>query len=298
MDIRIFFRKAKSLTKTLICRIVFPYYKRHGTPKVFSIEETIKLVVKHHLSVTRFGDGEYFHLCKVSTGLQKSDDNLKNKLIETILNRNPKLLVCMVDLLNQKNSLLSTKLAESYFYVLTYKKIKQYVDANRQYGNTKMTRFYIDSVDKSQCGSYFNLCKQIWEGEDVVIFEGDKTRFGVGNDLFDNVKSIRRILCPSKNAFMYYDQILTTAKTFDKKNLLLFSLGITATVAASDLTNEGFRVIDIGNLDTEYEWYRLGATKKVAIKGKQVSEVTGGTNVEEIMDEDYLSQIAGKIGIE
>ena len=36
---------------------------------------------------------------------------------------------------------------------------------------------------------------------DVIICEGEKTRMGVGNDLLDNCKSIKRIICPSENAF-------------------------------------------------------------------------------------------------
>jgi len=297
MSIKIVIRKAKTLVKVLVCWIVFPLYKRQGTPPILSIEETLKQVVSYQLSVTRFGDGEFLQLIGKDTGLQKNDIRLQEKLKEAILNRNPRLLVCLVDFLDMNNKTRHGKMSFAFFYVRTYKHIKKYLDAGYQYGNANMTRFYIGSKDKSHCGRYFSLCKAIWEGADIVLFEGDKTRFGVGNNLFDNAKSVRRVLCPSKHAFMYYDQILAQAKLVERNCLILFSLGIAATVAASDLANEGFRVIDIGNLDVEYEWYQSGANRKTAIEGKQVSEVTGGAKVEDIKDAVYLSQIIAKIGI-
>ena len=297
IGLNVYLRKTKTFLKLLGYSIVFPFYKWQGTPHVLSVEDTLHRVINDKLSVARFGDGEYYHLIGKSTGLQQNDVILQNKLKETILCRNPKLLVCMVDFLNQKNCKIRKKLSFSYHYVRIYKKIKAYVDAGYKYGDTNLTRLYVGVKNKSNCSFHFGLCKQIWEGADIVIFEGDKTRFGIGNDLFDNVKSIRRILCPSKNAFKYYDQILDKAKTFDKNCLLLFSLGITATVAAKDLTDEGYRVIDIGNLDVEYEWLKLGVKKRVVLKGKQVGEIVEGTIVEEITDENYLEQIAGKIGI-
>jgi len=42
----------------------------------------------------------------------------------------------------------------------------------------------------------FKKLKKIWDGKDIIIIESEKSRLGVGNDLFDNTKSIKRILCP------------------------------------------------------------------------------------------------------
>ena len=54
--------------------------------------------------------------------------------------------------------------------------------------------------------------KEYGKAGDCVFVEGDKTRMGVGNDLFDNAKSIQRILCPSESAFDNYDAILEACK--------------------------------------------------------------------------------------
>ena len=42
----------------------------------------------------------------------------------------------------------------------------------------------------------------------VLLVEGEKSRLGVGNDLFENTGSVKRILCPSENAYEKYDEIL------------------------------------------------------------------------------------------
>ena len=100
---------------------------------------------------------------------------------------------------------------------------------------------------------------------------------GIGNDLFADTKSIKRILAPSKNAFSKYDEILNVVKkNISKDKLILIALGPTATVLAYDLFKLGYQAIDIGHIDIEYEWYLRGATEKIKIPNKFVNEVSGG----------------------
>ena len=42
--------------------------------------------------------------------------------------------------------------------------------------------------DKTKKVKLFNLLKKIWEGQEIVFIEGEKTRLGIGNDLFENAK--------------------------------------------------------------------------------------------------------------
>ena len=67
--------------------------------------------------------------------------------------------------------------------------------------------------------------------------------------------SIKRILCPEKDAFDKYDNILSEALKQDKTSLFLIALGPTATILASELCDNEFQAIDIGHLDIEYEWF-------------------------------------------
>lgn len=99
--------------------------------------------------------------------------------------------------------------------------------------------------------------RSIWNDRDVVIIEGAQSRLGVGNDLFDGARSIRRILCPPRNAFERYDEILAQALKLEKGVLFLIALGPTATVLSYQLFKAGYQAVDAGHVDIEYEWWRM-----------------------------------------
>jgi glycosyltransferase family protein len=296
--IKLYFRKFLTFLKIIKGCIDYPFkVKKYKLPEILSVEESIDKVLNDKLSVARFGDSEYLYLTGKSDGLQKSNKKLRDGLIRALTNKNPKLLVSLVDYENLEDKTLMAKLSAMMFHSKTISGYISFLNPTYVYGNSNMTRFYIGSKDKTQVSRLFDKWKKVWDKKDVVIVEGKNTRFGYGNDLLDNASSISRVICPSKAAFDYYSDILDFVKKLDKSRLLLFALGASATVAASDLTDEGYQVIDIGNLDVEYEWYKMGATKVTAIKNKQVSEVAGGTNVQEVDDQNYLSQIIHRIGV-
>lgn len=167
-----------------------------------------------------------------------------------------------------------------------------YLSTSRLYIDTQLSRFYIMYTDKSHCGNQLNLLKAIWNNQDVVIIEGTKSRTGIGNDLYDNVKSLSRILGPATDAFSMYDEMLEAiVKHVSKDNLILLSYGPTATILAYDLAKLGYWAIDIGHLDIEYEWFKMGAIDKVVINGKFTNEAKGGRFVKSNGGKEYLQQI-------
>ena len=111
--------------------------------------------------------------------------------------------------------------------------------------------------------------KKIWGGRDVLMIEGEISRQGIGNDLFNNANSIKRIICPETNSFSVYGKILEAVLEFDKKNLVLISLGPTATVLAYDLCKLGYQANDIGHTDLEYELYLRNETNWIYKKEKK-----------------------------
>lgn len=64
---------------------------------------------------------------------------------------------------------------------------------------------------------------------------------------------------------------------------------------AYDLAKDGYQAIDIGHLDIEYEWCKLGVDKKVAIKGKYTNESNEKQELNTDNDKEYLSQIVGRV---
>ena len=118
---------------------------------------------------------------------------------------------------------------------------------------------------------------------------------GVGNDLFDGARSIKRIIGPSRQAFSKYDEILSEALKQEKDVLFLIALGPAATGLAYDLHLNGYQAVDIGHVDVEYEWLLMGAEKKTALKNKMVFEADKNSVIEDCVDKNYNSQIIAKI---
>jgi len=265
-------------------------------PKVLSIEQTIQEIVATRCSISRFGDGEMLLIGGEGIRFQSSDPLLSKRLAEVLISDLPNHKVCISDAFIdlERYNRRARRFWRAHFYLYGYLWDK-YLIKNKCYGNTFITRPYIDFHDKNTSELWFTLLKEIWSGRDIVFVEGEKSRLGMGNDLFQNVNSIKRILCKSKGAFTQYDDIINEVLKLNKNTLILIALGPTATVLAYDLCRYGYQAIDVGHIDIEYEWFKMGATHKVNIRSKYVNEVVGGDHVV-VQDEDrYQSQILKRL---
>lgn len=61
------------------------------------------------------------------------------------------------------------------------------------------------------------------------------------------------------------------------------------------LSQKGYQVLDIGHIDSEYEWMKMGAKTKVKFAHKHTAEYNFDQDIEFIEDETYNSQIVAKI---
>ena len=165
------------------------------------------------------------------------------------------------------------------------------LNMSQQYYDSTVTRIYIDEQNKIKSKELFEKYKKIWNEKDIIFVEGEGSRLGYGNDLFANADTIQRIICPATNAFAKYDEILKECKKQPKEKLFILALGPTATVLAYDLAQLGYRALDLGHIDIEYEWFLLGAKKKVPIKNKYVNETRRGKIVTSLDDDKYKSEI-------
>ena len=248
---------------------------------IISSEDTLDEIIKNNRSISRFGDGEINLIDGVSIGFQEANKILTKKLKKVLKSKRKDLLIGINIPYNNSYLNIYNYEAKQYFinWVENYKLIIfSLIDLNRKYYSSYISRFYIDIEDKSKVPEYIKKLKQIWEKRDILIIEGEKSRLGIGNDLFNNSKSIKRIICPAENAFNVYNKIFAEAKKFDKSFLILLALGPTSTVLVYDLYNLGYQAIDIGHIDIEYEWFLRNATKKIQINNKYVNEVYGNGN--------------------
>lgn len=173
--------------------------------------------------------------------------------------------------------------------------IKSFHNDKHVFGDTQISRPYIAYKSSNNAKRVFPLLKKIWDGKDIIIVEGNKTRLGVGNDLFDNVLSVKRILAPAENAFSCYQSIIQEVVQIHNNELILIALGPTATVLAYEFTNLNMRALDLGHIDIEYEWFFQGCREHDAISGKYTNEAEGGNEVDDCLDNDYLKEIVANI---
>jgi len=268
------------------------YCMFHKSPQVASIQETIDYILANHCSISRFGDCEIKILKGREISYQYQDPTLVKKLKEILSTPIENHIVGLYDIFSDLSQYVVSdqnfwRLHLAYFRKYWY----QDLNRNRKYYNTAMSRCYMMYKDKSRVADYFDGMKKMWDGRDVVFVEGERSRLGVGNDLFDNAKSIKRILGPQTNAFKSYDAIKEAAMSFDETHLFILALGPTATVLAYELAKSGRQAIDIGHVDIEYEWFKMEATHKVPVKNKYVHEASDGKIVGDDVPQKYLDEI-------
>lgn len=268
-------------------------------PTIRSGQEAIHKIISERKSMVRFGDGEFAVIAGVNRQkFQRADAELARRLMEVLHMENEEILLGIPDIYGDLSK-YNTECRYNIRAYLTEEVRKQHydlLDMNRTYYDAYVTRPYASYLDNSTDApkKRFDALKQIWQGRDLVIVEGDKSRLGVGNDLFAGAKSIVRILGPAEHAFDRYEELLAETGKQGKDKLVLIALGPTATVLAYDLARVGYQALDIGHVDIEYEWFLVGKGRKTEVKTKYNNEVAGGKQVEDVHDAEYESQIIAR----
>lgn len=286
--------KVLSFSKELARNILYPfcnlYLKTHPLDiNVLSLEETVFALKDRRKSFIRYGDGELKLINGKSLYFQEWNEELAKKLNDILYTRDENILVGISDTFSRLNTLRQkSKVFWVINIVCNYNQYKRL--PKRIWANSFLSRPYIQYKDKNK-DNFFASLRSLWEDRDIVFVEGETTRNGVGNTLYQNAKSIHRIICPPNNSFSLCNVIENACKKVATKDtLFLLSLGPTAKIIAYDLFKLGFQVFDIGHLDYEYECFCSGTGDRVFIKGKHSAEVKD-TEILSCTDETYLSEI-------
>ncbi len=287
------------------------YYLRNEKPQleILTPEQTVDYIEKHNCSIARFGEGEFelilgseYESQKGVSGFQNRNPELIKRLKAVLASKDPNLLVCIPYALNDIWG--RTQDSRNFWYYWSERNdqrkritdlIRSYHGADKVFGDTQISRPYIAWKTKKNADIMFPRLKGLWEGKDIIIVEGVKTRLGVGNDLFTGAKSIKRILGPATNAFDHLDEIREKIEEVRTNELVIMALGPTATILAADLSAKGIQAIDVGHVDIEYEWYLRGSKSHDLIPGKFTNEAAQGSNVDNCDDAWYTSQIVARI---
>lgn len=282
----------KRKVKDILAAAVYFLYEKgvlHNRIKVHTIDETIDTLLHTEKSMVRFGDGEIVMIKGVDLMLQKASPEIGEGLAEILAYPYDDLIVTIPGIFE---TLSDHRKASRQFWkdhlLFCRKTYEKYCNPNRVYYTTFVSRCYYYCEDRSSCDRWFAKIRKIWENKDVVIVEGTKTHNGVGNNLLDSAKSIERIICPPRDAYGALPAILEACLSYEKDRLFLLSVGVAAKFLALELFRRGYRVLDIGNMDMEYEWYVRKTPGKAAI---EKHGVTGEEANREAGYTEYLEQV-------
>lgn len=268
-------------------------------PRICSVEETCAKIIHDRVSMSRYGDGEFEIILGKAKDVYQDNDELLAKRLKEILQSNVENhIIALADDYGSLDGLRVQNKNSIRRYMDKEKRKKHYelIDLDKQYYNAYISRPYAiyNDFERKFTSSKFNQLKQIWKKQKILVIEGEKTRTGVGNDLFSEAESVERIIAPSENAFDVYNAIFQVVLQQEKDRLVLIALGPTATVLAYDLAKEGYWALDIGHLDLEYEWFLKGESYSY-IPEKYNNELPGDTFVIPVNDKEYEKSIIGII---
>ncbi|NHL83122.1 DUF1792 domain-containing protein [Lactobacillus helveticus] len=285
--------------KRKLAIILFPLIRLFvAKPKVFSIDDTLSEIQKGK-SMARFGDGELQAITKNidKKSFQENNNKLSFEMQKAINLRDPRIINAVgipfswnLDALNKES--------REYWEPLLIKNWEKWgpILKDKQYYNAFITRPYFDLKDKNISKKVFNGFKKVWRNKKILLIEGQYSRFGVNDDLLSDCKKVYRLIGPAKNAFKKKKEISMYAKKIinDKDiDIVLISLGQTATILVGELLDLNVQILDIGHLDIEYNWFLTNAKEKCNIPGKWINEAN--PKFVEFTDNDILSRYRAQI---
>lgn len=285
------------MLKNLFAQIYYLLYRcgiKKNKIEVCSVDETIDELLQTNKSMVRFGDGDIVLISGHEEGSQRALPGIADSLIEILKYRYDDLMIAIPGVFEDL-SIYGKKSQKFWKIHLLFERsnYEKYCCSGKKYYNSFISRFYYLFQDKSQCQKWVDKIKLIWKDKDIVVIEGGRTHNGVGNDLFQTARSVERIIGPSSDAYEVVDQIVDYCKQYPKDRVFLVSLGIAAKSLTQKLFLEGYRVIDIGQLDMEYEWYLSGTLDKVKLAKHDIIGDEANINAGY---KEYVSQIRIKIG--
>lgn len=288
--------KVKRYIKDVLALIDYSLYragiKKCGI-KVYSIEETVEELIHTNKSMVRFGDGEITMIRGRSLKLQRVEPEIIEGLKRILGYQYDGMVVTIPEIFDDLS--IYRKESRQFWrdHLLFSRRIyEKYCNKDRIYYNTSVSRFYYAMEDKSKCGQWIERIRQIWKDKDVVVVEGERTHNGVGNDLLDTARSVERIIGPASDAYEKLDGIIECCREYPKDRLFLVSLGVAAKFFTERMFLEGYRVLDIGNLDMEYEWYLHKAKTKEKIPKHDIIGEEANRNAGY---HEYLAQIKKRV---
>jgi hypothetical protein len=230
---------------------------------------TLEKFTKEKLSISRFGDGEFFHLFNSNynnaSGRQKCSKEIKLKLEKIINSESEKILIGISGFLAKQDEIEDNfKDYTPYMKKFIKKTIK---NIQNKYPELINKQFYSAEITRITNSKYQEEIIKIFDnyfGNNDFVFVGNKMVIKlIKNKFIDKFKKIQFIEVKKQNAYDDYDVILNQIIKLGKNNIYLLAIGITATILSFDLSEKGFIGVDIGH------YFELLEKRNKRLKGKK-----------------------------
>lgn len=210
--------------------------------------ETIKEVSSKGVGLARFGDGEILLASDPyrSISFQKGSHQLARELRDILKSNRTNLLVALPGMVYQRWWL--TVISKNWPV------LRSVIPPERKWGVYSVSRSSAFSAHRQETVEAWRSC---WDGRDVTIVTGKNSRFDLVDPLFSGINP-RFVYGPARNAYADVDRIMDNLLAEDR-DLVLLSLGPTATALAARLADHGIQAIDVGHISASYNQVFNGA---------------------------------------
>ena len=159
-----FFKYPRKAFKYFLSAIYPIVVKALPFARITSIEETIDMIINNTLSICRFGDGELVYITeKRDLPFQIQDNNLRDRFIEILKSNNPSILVGLpIGFQTLENLKDDVRTSWRAIVVWTYPQLRKYLDQNKYYYNSSITRLYIGFKNNDDSGRLFEKFRSIY----------------------------------------------------------------------------------------------------------------------------------------
>lgn len=227
-------------------------------PKIKNNFETLEALINTNKSIIRFGDGDFGLMEGRRICFQDYNPNLAKALREIFEEPSEDLLIGIPEPYYAYPLELRDHSKRFIFkwFPVWHKIIEKYCKGNRTYYSTQISQVFPEYKTYDYEEHYSKL-KSIWDSKRIAIITGDRVFNPIEYNIFENARDITYIYGPTVNAFDEYENI--KEKIIDsvpKDTTLVFALGPTGKIIAYDLFKKGYRVLDLGHVIKDYDFYK------------------------------------------
>ncbi len=220
--------------------------------------ETIEELINTEKSIIRFGEGEFKLMEGYNIDYQFGNEKIASILKEIFYEDNPNLMTGTIwEYYDFSIDLTSHTKQYIYNWIQSgwYHKIEKFYNKTKTYYSAFISMVFAE-YEKYEFEKHYALLRKIWDNKNITLVIGDRVLDNIEFFIFDNAKNINYIYGPTQNAYSQIDILREKLKQSDKNDIFIFAIGPCGKILAYEMYQAGYRVLDLGHLIKDYNFYQ------------------------------------------